>query len=262
MSMIWSIPVLPMLAAISLLLGREHLSRRDARRLALATLGGALLVAAGLSYRASAGSWSDWPETQIHTLYTWIEAGGFSVDVALYLDPLSAAAAGAVILSMTVALLRAGRRSDLIVLSTFASTALFATLAANFLLVYVAWVISSWLVTLLLMQNSVRTAFSRRQVLLHGLGDLALLSGIVIFSVNLGTLRVTGRTANQLPLSTTALVETLIIVGLLLTGMPMALALYRKVADGRRSHTRVWGAMAAILVVGGYLSARIFIIMG
>lgn len=261
--MIWSIPVLPMLAAISLVLGREHLSRRASRRLALAALEGALLVAAGLSYRASAGSWSDWPATQVHTLYTWIEAGDFSIGVALYLDPLSAVAAGAVVLTITLALFQAGRRSEMIVLSAFAGTALFAILSANFLLVYVALVVSCWfIVFLLLVQNSARTALSQRHLLLHGFGDLSLLLGIVILSVKLGTLRVTGSTAHHLRLSTTALVETLVLVGLLLTGLPPTLALYREAADGRRSHATVWSTTAATLIVGGYLLARILIVKG
>jgi NADH-quinone oxidoreductase subunit L len=86
-NLVWMIPALPLAGFVLLLLFGKRMGEPASGWLATAMVGGSFLVA------TAAFLWlRDQPEqTHLETLFEWIPAGSFRVDVGYLLDPLSMA---------------------------------------------------------------------------------------------------------------------------------------------------------------------------
>src|SRR5690606_29383006 len=86
-NVVWLIPALPLTGFVLLLLFGRRMGEPAAGWLATSMVGGSFLLAVGTFF------WlRDQPEhTRIETLFEWIPAGSFQVDLGYLLDPLSMA---------------------------------------------------------------------------------------------------------------------------------------------------------------------------
>ncbi|MCL2701006.1 MAG: NADH-quinone oxidoreductase subunit L [Phycisphaerae bacterium] len=137
------------------------------------------------------------------TLWTWLAAENFRVDVAFYLDPLAIVMAATVAVVAVFVLLHAveymagddGFSRFFAVMNLFVAAMLVLVLADNLLLLYVGWEgvgLCSYLLIGFWKRDPANGRAARKAFLVTRVGDTALLIGIVFLLVHLGTLDIHG----------------------------------------------------------------------
>jgi NADH-quinone oxidoreductase subunit L len=183
------IPLLPLAAAVVLLLSGRRWPGRSAGWLACAAVLGSLIASLVVLGRLLGEPSAE--RQMVEGLYQWIAAGGFTVDVAFRADPLSTVMAltvtgvGALIFIYSVGYMDGDVRYArfFAYLSLFVFFMLVLVLAQNFLLLYVGWEgvgLCSYLLIGHWFERPAAAAAAKKAFIVTRVGDAAFLIGIVL----------------------------------------------------------------------------------
>ncbi len=195
LSLLWLIIALPALgAAILLLAGR----RSDAwgHWLGVGTVAGSFVVSL-MAFLALLGRGEE-DRAVGQTLFSWIEAGPFTVDMALLYDPLSAlfllliTGVGALIHVYSVGYMAHDprRRRFFGYLNLFVAAMLVLVLADNYLVLFLGWEgvgLASYLLIGFWQHKPSAAAAAKKAFVVNRVGDIGMALGIMLLFVTFGT---------------------------------------------------------------------------
>ena len=267
---LWLIPALPLLSFLVLIVGGKALPRRAAA--IVGTLAPALsaIAASVMGWRFMFGQPP--PEPYAQTLWTWVETGGFSSSVSLYLDPLAVVMTLVVTwISFLILLYSVGYMAEehgfrrfFAYMNLFVGSMLVLVLADDLLLLYLGWE-GVGLCSYLLIGFWYGKAENRRAAIkafvVTRVGDAALAVGLFLIFYNVGTLGIReamgSASAEWIPGSLTAtIVAALLLAGAL--GKSAQLPLHTWLPDAMAGPTPVSALIhaATMVAAGVYLIAR------
>ena len=197
LSLLWLVPVLPLLGAIVNGLGAGRIPRKIVSAIGVGSVGLAFLIAAGCFLRLL-----ELPAEErifLQTLFDWIDSGDFSVPIRLALDPLSAVmmlvVTGVGFLIHVYSTGYMGHEKAygryFAYLNLFTFSMLMLVLADNFLLLFFGWeavgLCSFLLIGYWYQRPSAATAGFKAFVV-NRIGDWGFMIGIFLVFVTFGTL--------------------------------------------------------------------------
>ncbi len=194
-SLLWLIIALPALGAAILLLGGR---RTDAwgHLLGVATVAGSFALSL-LAFLALLGR--DAEDRSVgQTLYSWIEAGPFTVDLALLYDPLSAlfllliTGVGGIIHVYSIGYMEhdARRRRFFGYLNLFVAAMLVLVLADNYLVLFLGWEgvgLASYLLIGFWQHKPSAAAAAKKAFVVNRVGDIGMALGVMLAFATFGT---------------------------------------------------------------------------
>jgi len=273
LDLIWLVPALPLAGAtVNLfLLGPSRPGRRLGRN------GGWLATAlVGLAFAVSVGALLDLlaigAEERVHVtrLFEWITAGSFSVDVAFRVDPLSITMAlvvtgvGALIHLYAIGYMEHDPRigTFFAYLNLFVAFMLVLVLADNYLLLFVGWEgvgLCSYLLIGFWYDRPTASSAAKKAFVTTRIGDAAMLLGIVLIFVHLGSLdfdAVFGEAAGGLTQGAATAISLLLLAGAI--GKSAQLPLHVWLPDAMEGPTPVSALIhaATMVTAGVYLVVR------
>ncbi len=264
----WLIPALPLAGVLLLLAFGRRFGEPYAGWVATGAMAGsfltALVVLLGLLERPG-------DDRQfVQTLYTWVPAGGFSVDVGFLVDPLSMTmvlfitGVGSLIHLYSIGYMHGDERFHqfFLYLNAFAASMLVLVLGDNLLLTFLGWegvgACSYLLISFWFTRESAAVA-GKKAFVTNRIGDWGFMVAMFLAFVSLGTLTYTEifEGAEQLAEATAAGIALLLFVGA--AGKSAQLPLYVWLPDAMEGPTPVSALIhAATMVTSGvYLMARI-----
>ncbi len=200
-SLLWVIIALPALgAAVILLLGNARTSRW-AHLLGCATVVGSFLVSVAC-FVALLGRSSD--NRQVgQTLYTWVDAGSFHVDMGLLYDPLSAVflllitGVGSLIHVYSLGYMEHDERRArfFAYLNLFVAAMLLLVLANDYLLMFVGWEgvgLASYLLIGFWQYKPSAAVAAKKAFIVNRVGDLGMALGTMLVFATFGTVAFAG----------------------------------------------------------------------
>jgi NADH-quinone oxidoreductase subunit L len=199
LGLLWLIPALPLAGFLALAMIGSRLPRT-----AIATIGvGSVGLSALVTIVVSASFVTSPPLDHAYrqTLWTWIDVGGFTAGVALYLDALSLVMALVVaFVSFVIHLYSSDFMNDeegysrfFAYMNLFVASMLTLVLADNLLLLYLGWEgvgLCSYLLIGFWYQDPVNGAAARKAFIVTRIGDTAMAIGLFLLFQNLGTLQI------------------------------------------------------------------------
>jgi NADH-quinone oxidoreductase subunit L len=199
LNLLWLIPALPFVGFLALVLAGSRLSRRGVAIIGVGTVGLSALVTAliGISFVTSPP-----PEhTYGEVLWTWMQVGDLTLNIALHLDALALAMAGVVTgVGFLIHLYSAGfMRKDegysrfFAYMNLFVGAMLTLVLADNLLLLYLGWEgvgLCSYLLIGFWYKDPANGRAARKAFIVTRIGDAAMAVGLFLLFVNLGTLQI------------------------------------------------------------------------
>jgi len=264
---IWLIPLLPLAgAAVNLFLGRRL--GRAAGWLAAGLVAAAFVVAVGalfdlLSLPAD-------QRAHVVNAFDWISVGSFSVNVAFLADPLSmtmtlvVTGVGALIHVYAIGYMDRDPRFGTFFsyMNLFVFFMLMLVLADNYLLLYLGWEgvgLCSYLLIGFWYERPSASSAAKKAFVTTRIGDAAMLLGIVLIWVNLGSLdfgAVFGRAAGELTQGAATAVSLLLLAGAV--GKSAQLPLHVWLPDAMEGPTPVSALIhaATMVTAGVYLVVR------
>ena len=264
---IWLIPLLPLAgAAVNLFLGRRL--GKAAGWLAAGLVAAAFAVAVAalfdlLSLPAD-------QRAHVVNAFDWISVGSFSVNVAFLADPLSmtmtlvVTGVGALIHVYAVGYMDRDPRfgTFFAYMNLFVFFMLMLVLADNYLLLYLGWEgvgLCSYLLIGFWYERPSASSAAKKAFVTTRIGDAAMLLGIVLIWVNLGSLdfgAVFGRAAGELTQGAATAVSLLLLAGAV--GKSAQLPLHVWLPDAMEGPTPVSALIhaATMVTAGVYLVVR------
>ncbi len=199
LSVIWLIPLLPLLSFVLLALGGGRMGRRAIALAGTVPAAGAAVVALGVAITFLVAPPAGHAYSQV--LWTWAKVGGFAPRVALYLDPLSLVMmlvvtfVGLLILVYSTEFMRGdeGYRRFFAYMNLFVASMLILVLADDFLFLLVGWEgvgLSSYLLIGFWYREPANGAAARKAFIVTRVGDTALLVGLLLLFTRLGSLNI------------------------------------------------------------------------
>jgi len=195
LSLLWLIIALPALGAAVLLLGGR---RADAwgHLLGVGTVAGSFLLSV-LAFVSLMGRGAEERSVSQH-LYTWVEAGSFTVDAGLLLDPLSAlfllliTGVGGIIHVYSVGYMAHDprRRRFFGYLNLFVAAMLVLVLADTYLGVFLGWEgvgLASYLLIGFWQHKPSAAAAAKKAFVVNRVGDLGMALGVMLLFATFGT---------------------------------------------------------------------------
>jgi NADH-quinone oxidoreductase subunit L len=197
MTLLWLIPLLPLLGATLLGLAGPALGARASAIIGTASVGLAALIAATIGVH-----WLQHPPPGgafNQNLWTWVSLPGFSVNIGLYLDPLS--------LLMTLVITIIGTLIHLFSteymqgdpgysrffadLNLFVAAMLLLVLAGDLVVLFAGWEgvgVCSYLLVGFWFSDPANGAAAQKSFIVTRIADIAMLAGLLLLSTQLGTL--------------------------------------------------------------------------
>jgi NADH-quinone oxidoreductase subunit L len=266
----WLIPLLPLAGFVVNGLGIKWMPRKLAGYLACATVGAAFILAAGAFFGLRA-----LPEGErlvVKTLFPWIMAGSFHVNVAFQWDQLSAVMALVVsgvgflihVYSIGYMAHDPGYKRYFTFLNLFTFAMLTLVMADNFLLLFVGWegvgLCSYLLIGFWYTKDSAANA-GKKAFIVNRIGDFGVLIGMFLLFWNLGSLTFTDvfQRAPEVFAVGTALPTAIALLFFLgATGKSAQLPLYVWLPDAMEGPTPVSALIhaATMVTAGVYLFVR------
>ena len=264
---LWLIPALPLAgAAVNLFLGRRLGRTAGWLATALVAVGFVLAVVVLLDLLALPA-----PErVHVTTLFDWISVGAFSVDVAFRADPLSitmvlvVTGVGALIHLYAIGYMEHDPRfgTFFAYLNLFVFFMLMLVLADNYLLLYLGWEgvgLCSYLLIGFWYERPLASSAAKKAFVTTRIGDAAMLLGIVLIWVHVGSLDfgvVFGRGASDLSQAAGTAISLLLLAGAI--GKSAQLPLHVWLPDAMEGPTPVSALIhaATMVTAGVYLVVR------
>jgi NADH-quinone oxidoreductase subunit L len=199
MTLLWLIPVLPLLGATILGLAGPTLGPRASAIIGTASVGLAALIATRIGIQ-----WLGHPppgEVFTQNLWTWVSLPGFSVNISLYLDPL------ALLMTLVITIIGAlihlfsteymqgdpGYSRFFAYFNLFVAAMLLLVLAGDFLVLFVGWEgvgVCSYLLVGFWFTDPANGAAAQKSFIVTRIADIAMLAGLLLLSTQLGTLNI------------------------------------------------------------------------
>jgi len=265
-SLVWLIPALPLLGFLLLLAVGPRLGEPIAGWLATAMVAGSFVV----SVLAFIGLHSQPDHTTTFTLFTWIPAGRFNVDVGFLLDPLSSAmilfitGVGALIHLYSIGYMHGDKKFSkfFLYLNLFVFSMLLLVLGDNLLLTFVGWEgvgTCSYLLISFWFEKPANASAGKKAFVTNRVGDWGFMVGIFITWFTFGTIQYT----QFIPVSPGAATTTATIISLMLfigaVGKSAQIPLYLWLPDAMAGPTPVSALIhaATMVTAGVYVMVRI-----
>ena len=264
---IWLIPVLPLAgAAVNLFLGKRL--GKAAGWLAAGLVAAAFVIAVAALFDLLSLP----AEQRVHVVdaFDWISVGSFSVDVAFRADPLSmtmtlvVTGVGALIHVYAVGYMDHDPRfgTFFAYMNLFVFFMLMLVLANNYLLLYLGWEgvgLCSYLLIGFWFERPSASSAAKKAFVTTRIGDAAMLLGIVLIWVNLGSLdfdAVFGKAAGGLTQGAATAIALLLLAGAV--GKSAQLPLHVWLPDAMEGPTPVSALIhaATMVTAGVYLVVR------
>ncbi len=264
---LWLIPALPLAgAAVNLFLGRRLGKAAGWLATGLVALGFVLAVTVLLDLLALPAA----ERVHVTDLYDWISVGTFSVDVSLRADPLSitmvliVTGVGALIHLYAVGYMEHDPRfgTFFAYLNLFVFFMLMLVLADNYLLLYLGWEgvgLCSYLLIGFWYERPAASSAAKKAFVTTRIGDAAMLLGIVLIWVHVGSLdfgAVFGQGARDLTQGAATAISLLLLAGAI--GKSAQLPLHVWLPDAMEGPTPVSALIhaATMVTAGVYLVVR------
>ena len=265
-SLVWLIPALPLLGFVILLLIGPRLGEPASGWLATAMVVGAFVVSiivfVGLHGRAD--------RTYTLSLFTWIPAGRFNVDVGFLVDPLSSAmilfvtGVGALIHCYSIGYMHGDSRFSrfFLYLNLFVFAMLMLVLGDNLLITFLGWEgvgVCSYFLIAFWFEKPANASAGKKAFITNRVGDWGFMIGIFLTWLTFGSISYT----HFLPISSTAATTTATFISLMLfvgaVGKSAQLPLYLWLPDAMAGPTPVSALIhaATMVTAGVYLMVRI-----
>ncbi len=194
---VWLIPALPLVGFLTLLIAGRKLGDPFAGWLATSAIGGAFVATVVVFGQLLSMGAEE--RRHITTLFTWVPAGGFSVDVAFLVDPLSITMAlfvtgiGTLIHLYSIGYMHGDERFSkfFVYLNLFAFSMLMLVLADNFLLSFLGWegvgACSYFLISFWFTRESAAVA-GKKAFVTNRIGDFGFMVAMFLLFASVGTL--------------------------------------------------------------------------
>jgi NADH-quinone oxidoreductase subunit L len=269
MELVWLIPLLPLAGFIALVLGGRLLGEPGAGWLATGAIGSSFLVTLGVF--ADMVSKDEEERSHTETLFEWIPAGDFSVDIGFLADPLSITMAlfvtgvGTLIHLYSIGYMHGDPNFSkfFLYLNLFASAMLMLVLGDNLLLTFLGWegvgacsyfLISFWF------GKDANASAGKKAFVTNRIGDWGFMVGIFLTFLTFGTINYTQLTDGAVSgaaQSTVTAIALLFFVGAI--GKSAQLPLFVWLPDAMAGPTPVSALIhAATMVTSGvYLLVRL-----
>jgi NADH-quinone oxidoreductase subunit L len=265
-SLVWLIPALPLLGFLILLLVGPRLGEPVAGWLATAMVVAAFVVSVivfiGLHGRAD--------RTYTLSLFTWIPAGRFNVDIGFLVDPLSSAmilfvtGVGALIHCYSIGYMHGDSRFPrfFLYLNLFVFAMLMLVLGDNLLVTFLGWEgvgVCSYFLISFWFEKPANASAGKKAFITNRVGDWGFMVGIFLTWFTFGSISYT----HFLPISSTAATTTATFISLMLfvgaVGKSAQLPLYLWLPDAMAGPTPVSALIhaATMVTAGVYLMVRI-----
>ncbi len=265
-SLVWLIPALPLLGFLILLLVGPRLGEPASGWLATAMVVGAFVVSiivfVGLHGRAD--------RTYTLSLFTWIPAGRFNVDVGFLVDPLSSAmilfvtGVGALIHCYSIGYMHGDSRFSrfFLYMNLFVFAMVMLVLGDNLLITFLGWEgvgVCSYFLIAFWFEKPANASAGKKAFITNRVGDWGFMIGIFLTWVTFGSISYT----HFLPISSTAATTTATFISLMLfvgaVGKSAQLPLYLWLPDAMAGPTPVSALIhaATMVTAGVYLMVRI-----
>lgn len=196
-TLIWLIPLLPLMSFLIICLFAKLLPRRAVAFIAV----GSVALSAVITIITGINFLSDRPQEEsiVSTLYTWMSAGSFTANVSLILDPLSLVFCfvitfvGALIHLYSVEFMSEdeGFARFFAYMNLFVSSMLILVLADNLLLLYLGWEgvgLCSYLLIGFWYKEPENGYAARKAFIITRIGDTAMILGLFLLFISFGTL--------------------------------------------------------------------------
>jgi len=197
--LLWLVPALPLLGAVTLMLGAGRLSTRVEAAIGALSVGFAALIAFGIA----AGFLLHPPAGGVfqQTLWHWLAVGGFSAEIGLRLDALSLVmmlvitGVGFFIHMFATEFMEGedGYGRFFAHLNLFVASMLLLVLADDFLALYAGWEgvgLCSYLLIGFWWRDPANGLAARKAFIVTRIGDTALLLGLLLLASRFGTLNI------------------------------------------------------------------------
>jgi NADH-quinone oxidoreductase subunit L len=264
-SVVWSIPALPLLGFVLLLMFGRRLGEPVAGWLATGAVGGSFLVAVGSFL------WlTDRPEnTASEVLFTWIPAGEFQVSVGYLLDPLSMAMVlfvtgiAALIHLYSIGYMHGDPRFSqfFLYLNLFVFSMLVLVMADNLLLTFVGWEgvgLCSYFLISFWFEKDANASAGKKAFITNRVGDWGFMVGTFATFFAFGSLTYTEilPLAPGLAITTATFIAVFLFVGAI--GKSAQIPLYIWLPDAMAGPTPVSALIhaATMVTAGVYLMCR------
>ncbi|MDP1819187.1 MAG: NADH-quinone oxidoreductase subunit L [Acidimicrobiales bacterium] len=271
LDLVWLIPALPLAGFLILLVAGRRLGEPGAGWLATAASAGSFVVTVGV-FLALLGE-DHHHRSHVVTLFEWLPAGGFSVDVGFLADPLSITMAlfvtgiGTLIHLYSIGYMHgdAGFSRFFVYLNLFIFSMLVLVLGDNLLLTFLGWegvgTCSYFLISFWFTKDANASA-GKKAFITNRIGDWGFMVAMFVTFAALGTLAYSGENgileqAHDLAPVTATAIALLLFVGA--CGKSAQLPLFVWLPDAMAGPTPVSALIhAATMVTSGvYLMARV-----
>jgi NADH-quinone oxidoreductase subunit L len=199
MTLLWTIPALPLVGAIVLGLAGPALGSRMSAIIGTASVGLAAIIAGCIGI-----GWLQHPPPSgafVQTLWTWVSLPGLTVRFGLYLDPLSllmvlviTIIGGLIHLFSTDYMAgEAGYSRYFAYLNLFVAAMLLLVLADDLLILFVGWEgvgVCSYLLVGFWFADPANGAAAQKSFIVTRIADIAMLAGLLLLSTRIGTLNI------------------------------------------------------------------------
>lgn len=270
--LLWLIPALPLMGALILTVTRGNLPRAIAGSVGAGSVGLAALLTIIIGLDFIAGD-----HQPIHqVLWTWIEVGGFSPGVALYLDSLSVVFIFVItFVGFLIHIYSLGFMADdegfsrfFTFLNLFVCSMLILVLADNLVLMYLGWEgvgLCSYLLIGFWYQEEQNGYAARKAFIVTRVGDTAMAIGLFMLFSTLGTLNIQD-ILTQAPQTWAVGSQTVVAIAFLLLGGAVGksaqLPLQTWLPDAMAGPSPVSALIhaATMVTAGVYLIARMHVV--
>ncbi len=270
LTLVWLVPILPLVSFVVLALLGPRLTRRAIALIGVGSIGASasLALAIGLSFLSAP------PPHQAYsqTLWTWLQVGNFAPSITFYLDPVSVVMmivvtfVGFLIHLYSTEYMRSeeGYSRFFAYMNLFVSSMLILVLADNLLVLYLGWEgvgLCSYLLIGFWYKDPANGRAARKAFVVTRVGDTALAIGLFLIFSQLNTLNIQDamqRAAQQWPIgSTLAVTAAVLLLGGAL-GKSAQLPLQVWLPDAMAGPTPVSALIhaATMVTAGVYLIAR------
>ena len=267
LSLLWLIIALPALGALVILVLGNTRTARFAHLLGCATVIGSFVLSV-LAFFALLGRGEE--ERQVgQTLYTWVEAGGFTADFGLLYDPLSAlfllliTGVGSLIHVYSVGYMAHDLRRPrfFAYLNLFIAAMLTLVLADNYLVMFLGWEgvgLASYLLIGFWQHKPSAAVAAKKAFVVNRVGDIGMALGTMLTFTTFGTVAFAGVSAAAGEASQTTMTALGLLFLLAACGKSAQVPLQSWLLDAMEGPTPVSALIhaATMVTAGVYLVVR------
>jgi NADH-quinone oxidoreductase subunit L len=266
LSLVWLLPALPLLGFVILLLLGKRIGEPASGWLATFFVAAAFVAAVALFIALHGRTDREYTRT----LFTWIQVGGFKVDIGFLVDPLSTAmllfitGVGALIHLYSIGYMHGDERYPkfFLYLNLFVFSMIVLVLGDNLLLTFLGWEgvgVCSYFLISFWFEKPANASAGKKAFIANRIGDWGFMIGIFMTWFTFGTITYT----HFLPMSSTAATSAATFISVMLligaVGKSAQIPLYIWLPDAMAGPTPVSALIhaATMVTAGVYLMVRI-----